>query len=96
MFHSGDAVPPTSDQSLFLITFQISAFIRDVLIGLAFQAYVASVFARSIPCVCAAANFFPRSSATRFRSAVIRLLQASINEGKLDCESAATAMSVCG
>src|SRR5262245_26659308 len=54
--------PPTSDQSSFLMTSQISAVSRPVAIGLASHAYEASSRARSNAAAFMSANFLPRSS----------------------------------
>src|SRR6185295_7673318 len=66
--HPGTLVeiaPPTSDQSSFLMTSQISAVRRPFEIGLASQANDASRRARSISLALASMNVLRRSSKTR-------------------------------
>src|SRR4051812_28945632 len=52
-----EIAPPTSDQSSFLMTSQISAVSRPLAIGLESQAYEASSRARSISLAFASVNF---------------------------------------
>ena len=85
MFHSGEAVPPTSDQSLFLITFQISAFRRPVLIGLAFQAKMIEAWLVLPACASghgmATAHTEVREQQVVFDDASPRVLELQIHSG---------------
>src|SRR5262245_836253 len=81
MFQKRGGFPLTTEKSLVLTASHISAHTRPVLTGFASQAYVASVRARCSACSDAAASFFPLSSKTRRRSAVMSFLQASIKDG---------------